>query len=135
MIWRTLPLIGVVATIQLGCKKPVTSSDLVGSYRMTKPGAEDVLDLQPDGRYIHRFATSGVATSADTNRWTLEGRDGEQRVVFSEFLMRAPKEGDSTLRQTRGLWSAEVSRNMKGDFRFVVNDDLGWYYVRERSGH
>jgi hypothetical protein len=124
---------GAAVLILLGCRQPVTSDDLIGSYRMTRPGAEDAVILEPDGRYIHRYRSPHGAAIADTNQWRLEEQDGEQRVIFNEFLMRAPKEGDSTLPQTRGLWAAEVSRTARGVIRFQVNDDLGWYYLHEES--
>ena len=133
MVRRALPLVGIAAMLLVGCKQRLAHDDLVGTYRLNRPGAEDVLVLNGGGRYVHRFTPADGSTSADSSTWTLEEHDGEQRIVFSDFLMRAPKEDDTTRTQVRGFWAALVSPARSGDVRLLVNDDLGWYYVREAA--
>lgn len=127
MLKPLMLLLGLAATPILACNRDIRFGDVLGSYALNKGDAIDVVELRADSTYSHEITPRAGSANVERGAWTLEDR----RIIFTDFLMRAPKEGEGGTPQVRGIWPASVDRDMRGRLRLVVNDDLGWYYVRK----
>jgi hypothetical protein len=127
----TVFVCGLVALILAACDRPAQSGDVVGSYRLNRGDAKDIIEIRADSSYVHSVEPSKGEPTSENGKWTLEDIGGARRVVFTNFLMRAPKEGQAETSQVRGIWPATLGQDVRGRTRLTVNDDLGWYYVRE----
>lgn len=127
---RTALLCGL-ALFVAACDRTPRMGDVVGTYRLNRGDATDVIEIRDDSTYLHSVQSSRGDTIADSGKWTLEDTRGTWRVIFMDFLMRAPKEGQAGTLQVRGIWPATLGHDLRGRMRLTVNDDLGWYYVRE----
>jgi hypothetical protein len=127
-----LLLCGLVGLSLAGCGSSPHVKDVVGTYKLNRGEESDIIEVRNDSTYVHTLRPRGGEVATESGKWTLEEHGGEQRVIFTHFLMRAPKEGLAGTAQVRGIWPATIGRNIRGRIRLTVNDDFGWYYVREQ---
>jgi hypothetical protein len=95
--------------------------------------AADSLWLLPGGHYVHRYVAPATVPAVDSGGWEVEPRRGDElRVTLADFVMRSDAEtwpvAPPSLRP--GYWSTYVQRASRGRPALVVNDDLGWAFVR-----
>ena len=80
--WLGVILIGVLS----GCGKPITKSDMPGTYLADFGFAMDTLTVNPDSHFVQTIkvkADGKVATANGT--WRFDQKDGT--IHFSEFMV------------------------------------------------
>jgi hypothetical protein len=66
-----------------GCGRPVTQSELRGSYEADYPFAKEDVTLVQDGRFIQKVTIKSTSQVLFTNgTWTFDG--GGQRITFHD---------------------------------------------------
>jgi hypothetical protein len=116
----------------IACGAEVAPAELPGLYVMNKGRAADSLWLRSDGRYVHQYMGPGHAAAVvDSGAWQVEHRD-ELRVTLSNFVERSLVEtwpvDKPSLQPT--TWFTYTRRASSGRPSLVVDDDLGWAFVR-----
>lgn len=121
--------------ISLGCDRnevPVRFGQ-GGHFELNQGRARDVIDIYPNGTFIHTFALPSQALQADSGVWSVLDLDGA-RVQFEEFRSFSSAERDGlepgSGSPTPGVFAALVMETRGGTIKLVVDQDLGWEYVR-----
>lgn len=127
---RPLVLLLLIAAALSGCRRVRGSQDVVGRYVLNRVEDRDVLELRPDGTYIHRYTAPGGATVVDSASWNLF-HQGAWRITFENFAHHARRESFPRDPVARGAWTAEVQMGWTGRVRLVVDGKTGLAYLRQ----
>lgn len=105
-----------------------------GHFEINQGRARDVIDIYPNGTFIHTFALPNEALQADSGAWSLLDLDGA-RVQFEGFRSFSSAERDGlepgSGSPTPGVFAALVMETRGGTIKLLVDQDLGWEYVRQ----
>jgi len=121
----------------------INKSDISGRYSFRFQDEYHLLELKPDGTYLHRY--NGAADKnevTNTDRWEFNYENGTPLLTFHRFLMyeTGPKwdrvvawrpGGDNKVLKKRGVYSAFLKRYPFKPLRIVLNEDSGYYFSKE----
>ncbi|WP_420130220.1 hypothetical protein [Longimicrobium sp.] len=128
---RALALLLLVASALAGCRR-VGDGDVVGRYVLNAGQGRDVLDLRPDGTYLHRFTTRAGAVVVDSARWELVRARGGW-IRFAEFTDYYGHEIFPRQALVRRSWTMELEMGWGGGVRLLADREAELRYVRQES--
>ena len=80
--WSVLSLLGIMT----GCGKPISKSDLPGTYVADFGFATDTLTIKPDGNYTQTVKIKARGKTANANgTWRFNPKDHD--IHFSDFMV------------------------------------------------
>jgi hypothetical protein len=127
-----LALLLLVAATLSGCRLVHGPGDVVGRYVLSAGEGRDVLELRPDGTYLHRYTTRTGSVVVDSASWKLVHQGG-WRVEFQEFADYYARESFPRQPLVRGMRSIEVEMGWGGGVRLLADREAELRYVREES--
>jgi hypothetical protein len=129
---RSLLLPFAIAVI--GCSRPADLRDVPGTFVMNRGRAADTLTLQSEGRYRRAYVAPGQEAVIDTGTWSVDTVGRDVYLTFDAFTPRWRAETSPpavrSVASAMGYWPARPERTWAGDIQLVVDDDLGWAYVK-----
>lgn len=130
---RALALLLLLAAAALsGCRRVHGSGDVVGRYVLSAGQGRDVLELRPDGTYLHRFTTRTGAVVVDSASWELVSARGWW-IEFEAFADYFGHESFPRQPLARGSWIVEVEMGWGGGVRLLADREAELRYVRRES--
>ena len=118
--------------------QPPQVRDIVGRYIMNQGPARDMIDVFPNGRYMHTYMRPGEQPIVERSTWTLEDLAGD-RIVFHDFRSWP----DPDLQRSDGnvwpsnmhppepaLYPALIDRQLGGGIALMVDMDVDWKFVK-----
>lgn len=124
-----LTLFGALAW---ACTRVPLEEQVLGKYVLDTDQAHDELVLYPAALYVHSYMPIGASAIVDSGRWRFEPFDDGHRLVFTDFSMRARNRTFPGMPQSAGTWVVPLERTITGKLQLEVDDDLGWYYVKQQ---
>jgi len=124
----------LAALLIMGCSRAVKKSDLTGRYVAKYPFGTDRISLKANGEYAQEFTPkTGNKVATTKGRWSYDQATGYVTfenclIVYDDHWKLAPdydvpRNGLCVL-PARKLFRTTI----------VINDDLGWEYVKEDAG-
>lgn len=132
MLRGPLALLLMVAAALSGCRRVQGPGDVVGRYVLSAGQGRDVLELRPDGTYLHRFTTRAGAVVVDSASWKLVSRGGWW-VRFDAFADYYGYEAFPRQPRVRGERFIEVGMGWGGGVQLLADRDHELRYVRQES--
>jgi hypothetical protein len=123
-----LLLLATIGAAQAACGPPPTrTEDIVGRYVLSdeSTGTIDFIDVLPKGRYVHQHIPWRAPIVADSGTWSLDRRDGEERVFRN---LRVPSSDANERPETLSRWP--LLRTNRGEMKLIVNGDANIAYVK-----
>jgi hypothetical protein len=121
----------LVAATLAGCGR-AGDSDVAGRYVLNAGQGRDVLELRPDGTYLHRFTTRAGAVVVDSARWELLRERGGW-IRFAEFADYYGHEVFPRQPLVRRSWTVELEVGWRGGVRLLADREAELRYVRQES--
>jgi hypothetical protein len=90
-----------------GCS-PVKQEEAFGTYRSNIPEANEFLELNRNGEYVHSFYSGEGQKIVNNGRWTFYEWQGERRIIFQGFQFALNKKYN--VQRRAGEWGAVIAR-------------------------
>jgi hypothetical protein len=126
-----LVLLLMAAAALSGCRR-VDRADVVGRYVLGAGEGRDVLELRPDGMYLHRYTTRTGAVVLDSASWELV-RDRGSWIRFHAFADYYGHEAFPRQSLVRGVRIVELEMGWGGGVRLIASREAELRYVRQKS--
>ena len=121
----------LIACLVPACEQVgVEPNEVIGRYRMNAGKAEDILEIHPNGKYVHLYRSAGKGVIVGRGKWEYEEIAGRPYIALHDFIHRYRSELGASLPQNPGIWPAPVVKSRSGSIRLSVNQDLGRYYLK-----
>ena len=116
-------LLFIACLFFIGCTR-LGPSILVGDYAANHQKGEDVIYVNPDGTYIHRFKGPDGKQMEQSGKWEYEQFQGDPLLTFYDFVHWS--DGPTA---SKGIWPAAITRSF-GRIRLVLDRDSDLYYAK-----
>jgi len=116
----------LLLNITIGCANPVHKNDVIGQYEAVYKRGVEILQVNSDMTYHYSFKSSENSLVQE-GKWEFEIENGRATLIFHDFIFAHYSF------ERKGMWIVDVSRNMGGRVRLIVNPDLRYEFKKTPS--
>jgi len=133
---RRLVVGALFCIVAVGCTGPqVERQELTGMYSIQYPYGVEELLVQGDGTYRQSFADDGKSFAPlNQGKWELKQGDfwdGQLLVLHDPVIVDDGFGRRANKKASDALWQIRIRKRWSGGIKLLVNEDLGYEFVKE----